>query len=136
MTDTLVIGWKGDTISKRIKKRPLIYASKFEEAFHKKFPKLQYEPTKIKYTVEHTYTPDWKIKDGVFIETKGFWRAQDRAKHLHLKEQYPDLIIYLVFQDPNKKISRVSHTTYGEWATKHGIPWATLDTIPEAWFAS
>jgi len=84
--------------------------------------------------VEHTYNPDWKIKENTFLETKGLFKASDRAKHLHIREQHPELTVYLVFQNPNNKLSRVSKTTYGEWCTKHGIEWATIDTIPGEWF--
>ena len=110
------------------------YKSKFEQEFHSRYPQLQYETNKLKYTVEHTYNPDWKIKENVYIETKGLWRAADRAKHLHMREQHPEVTVYLVFQNPNNRLSRVSKTTYGEYCTKHGIEWATIDNVPEAWF--
>lgn len=118
----------------RRKKRNDNYKSNFEAAFAKKYPKLEYEKDKIKYEVTHTYTPDWKIRDNVYIETKGLWKAADRAKHLHIRTQHPELTIYLVFQNPNNKLSRVSNTTYGEYCDKHGIEWATIDTIPKEWF--
>lgn len=82
----------------------------------------------------HQYNPDWKIREGVYLETKGLFKAQDRAKHLYIKQQHPDIKVYLVFQNPNNRLSRVSKTTYGEWCDKHGIEWATLDTIPKEWF--
>lgn len=85
--------------------------------------------------MEHTYTPDWKITDKVFIETKGLWKAADRAKHLYIRDQHPDITVYLVFQNPNNKLNRASNTTYAEWCDKHGVKWATIDTIPEEWFS-
>jgi len=87
----------------------------------------------LEYVVTHTYNPDFKLRENVYFETKGFWRASDRAKHLHIKKQHPDVTVYLIFQNPDLKLNRASKTTYGEWATKHGIKWATLDTIPEEW---
>lgn len=110
------------------------YKSKFEEEFHTKYPQVEYEADKLKYLVEHTYNPDWKVKENVYIETKGLWKAADRAKHLHIKEQHPDVTVYLVFQNPNNKLSRVSKTSYGEYCDKHGIGWATIDNVPEEWF--
>lgn len=110
------------------------YKSKFEYDFAEQYPTLKYETDKIKYTVQHTYNPDWKIRDGVYLETKGLFKAADRAKHLYIKQQHPEITVYLVFQNPNNRLSRVSKTTYGEWCDKHGIEWATLDTIPEEWF--
>lgn len=82
----------------------------------------------------HVYNPDWKIKENTYLETKGLFKSIDRAKHLHVKNQHPEIKIYLVFQNPNNKLNRSSKTTYGEWCDKHGIEWATIDTIPEAWF--
>lgn len=124
-------------MSRRSKARVLLapYKSKFEKEFADRYPELQYETDKLKYQVTHTYNPDWKIKDGVYLETKGLFKAADRAKHLHIKEQHPEITIYLVFQNPNNRLSRVSKTTYGEWCDKHGIEWATLDTIPKEWLA-
>lgn len=109
------------------------YKSKFEETFASKYPMLQYEKNKLKYWVEHSYTPDWKINDTTFIETKGLWKAQDRAKYLYIREQHPEVTIYMVFQNPNNKLNRASKTTYGMYCDKHNIPWATIDTIPEEW---
>jgi Phage endonuclease I len=110
------------------------YKSKFEQDFHAAYPQLGYEKDKIKYLVEHTYNPDWKVKENVYIETKGAWLPKDRAKHLYIREQHPEVTVYLVFQNPNNKLSRVSKTTYGEYCDKHGIEWATIDTIPREWF--
>lgn len=88
----------------------------------------------LSYLVEHKYHPDFKIKEGVYIETKGRFVASDRAKHLYMREQHPEITIYLVFMNPNNKLSRVSKTTYGEWCTKHGIKWTTLEAgIPKEW---
>lgn len=88
----------------------------------------------IHYLVDHKYNPDFKVKEGVYIETKGLFKAADRAKHLHIREQHPDITIYLVFQNPNNRLSRVSKTTYGMWADKHGIGWTTLEAgIPKEW---
>lgn len=110
------------------------YKSKFEKDFASRYPELQYEVEVIPYTVEHNYHPDWKIKENTFIETKGLWKSADRAKHLYLREQHPEITVYLVFQNPNNKLSRVSKTTYAMFCDKHGIPWATIDTVPEEWF--
>lgn len=110
------------------------YKSKFEYDFAQAYPKLKYEVDKLQYQVTHHYNPDFKVKEGVYIETKGLFKAQDRAKHLHIKEQHPDITVYLVFQNPNNKLSRVSKTSYGEWCDQHEIQWATIDNIPKEWF--
>lgn len=110
------------------------YKSKFEKDFAALYPKLEYEADVIPYTMVHHYHPDWKIKENTYIETKGLWKSADRAKHKHLREQHPDLVVYMVFQNPNNKLSRVSKTTYAAYCDKNGIPWATIDTVPEDWF--
>jgi hypothetical protein len=131
----LVHGLREDVISRRMKGPSILpFKSKFEKTFSELYPQLEYEKDKIKYTVEHTYNPDWKIKENTYIETKGLWRSSDRAKMLHVKEQNPLITVYMVFQNPNNKLSRVSKTTYGMFCDKHGIQWATIDTIPEEWF--
>lgn len=130
----LILGWREEDIAR--KKRAVKtskFKSKLEEEFNRRYPELQYEPDKLEYTVTHTYNPDFKLKENVYFETKGFWRASDRAKHLHIKQQHPEVTVYLIFQNPDLKLNRASHTTYGQWATKHGIKWATLDTIPREW---
>lgn len=123
-------------MSRRSKAREKLYPykSKFEKEFAESYPKLKYEVDTIAYEVTHKYNPDFKVKDGVYIETKGLFKAADRAKHLHIRDQHPDITIYLVFQNPNNRLSRVSKTTYGEWADKHGIEWTTLEAgVPKEW---
>lgn len=88
---------------------------------------ILYEHDKIVYIVpesEHKYNPDFGIAKGVYIEAKGKWTSEDRKKHVLLKEQHPDLKIYIVFQNANQKIRKGSKTSYGDWATKHGIEWS------------
>lgn len=94
-----------------------------------------YETTKIKYVVPesvHTYTPDFTFPNGLIVETKGYWDAADRKKHLLIKGQYPDLDLRFVFSNASTKIRKGSKTSYGDWATKNGFVWAEK-TIPESW---
>lgn len=94
-----------------------------------------YEDTKLQYTVPakvHKYTPDFRLRDGVFLETKGIWSAQDRQKHLLIKEQHPDKRILIIFEKPHNKINRASKTTYADFCDKHNIPYISVhDPIPE-----
>ena len=104
-----------------------------------------YEPERIPYIPnQKTYTPDFYLphKDdvlsktnryGIFIETKGRFLASDRAKHLLIKEQHPDLDIRFVFTNPNQKLYKGSRTTYGQWCDKYGFKYAKKD-IPSEWF--
>lgn len=89
----------------------------------------------VKYTVpatDHTYLPDFKLWNGIIVETKGRFVLADRKKHELIKKQHPDLDIRFVFSNSNTKISKKSKTTYGMWCEKIGIPYADKK-IPDAW---
>jgi len=89
----------------------------------------------VKYIIpvsDHTYLPDFKLPNGIIVETKGRFVLADRKKHKLIKEQYPDLDIRFVFSNSNTKISKGSKTTYASWCEKLGIPYADK-TIPQSW---
>lgn len=116
------------------------YRSGFEdktaEALAAKGIVVEYEKHKITYLVpaqEHTYTPDFLLPNGIFIETKGVFDSQDRKKHLVIKEQHGSRFdIRFVFYNAFAPIYKGSKTTYADWCVKHGFLWAHK-TIPEAW---
>jgi len=96
---------------------------------------VNFEVTKVKYLVpetKHTYTPDFTLPNGILVELKGKLEPKDRAKHLFVKHQNPDLDIRFVFQRPHDRINKGSPTTYAKWCEKNGFKWATR-LIPEAW---
>ena len=89
----------------------------------------------IKYTVpakDHTYLPDFKLWNGIIVETKGRFVLADRKKHELINKQHPELDIRFVFSNSNAKISKKSKTTYAMWCDKLGIPYADK-VIPESW---
>ena len=95
----------------------------------------QYEEHKVLYikpVTHHEYTPDFRLPNGVFIETKGRFVIEDRKKHLLLKEQHPELDIRFVFQNSKAKIRKGSKTTYADWCIKHGFQFSDK-TIPKDW---
>jgi hypothetical protein len=97
---------------------------------------VQYESEKIPYIVpatNHTYNPDFKLPNGIIVETKGRFVAADRKKHQLVKEQHPNLDIRFVFSNSKNKISKNSKTTYGMWCEKNGYKYADKE-IPEDWF--
>jgi hypothetical protein len=98
--------------------------------------KFDYEKTKIKYQIperEATYTPDFVLLDnGIIVESKGIFKADDRQKHLLIKAQHPELDIRLVFSRANAPIYKGSKTTHAMWATKHGFKFAEK-LIPPEW---
>tara|TARA_R110000868_G_scaffold118109_4_gene313459 strand:+ start:6537 stop:6938 length:402 start_codon:yes stop_codon:yes gene_type:complete len=95
----------------------------------------EYEKHKIKYTIpatDHTYTPDFRLPNGIFVETKGRFVVEDRKKHVLIKKQHPELDIRFVFQNSKNKIRKGSPTTYADWCIKHGFIYADK-TIPQEW---
>lgn len=97
---------------------------------------VKYESEKVAYIVpasEHTYNPDFRLPNGIIIETKGRFVAADRKKHQLVKQQHPNLDIRFVFSNSKNKISKNSKTTYGMWCEKNGFKYADKE-IPENWF--
>lgn len=98
---------------------------------------FQYEDktNTVKYIVPastHSYLPDFKLPNGIIVETKGRFVLADRKKHKLIKEQFPDLDIRFVFSNSNTKISKKSKTTYASWCDNLGIPYADK-VIPQTW---
>lgn len=112
-----------------------MYKSGLEERVSALLPKpVQYETNRIPYVVEHFYKPDFKLRENVYIEAKGLFLPADRAKHLYVKEQHPEITIYFLFQDSNKKLNRSSKTTYGMWAEKYGYEYSDIKSgVPDHW---
>jgi hypothetical protein len=89
----------------------------------------------VKYTVpssNHTYLPDFKLPNGIIVETKGRLMLADKKKHILIKSQHPELDIRFVFGNSNAKMSKTSKTTYAMWAEKNGFKWADK-LIPQSW---
>ena len=85
---------------------PKPYRSWFEHelSIELKGTGAKYEKLILPYYKMHTYKPDWVLPNGIILEAKGRFTAPDRAKHLHIKAQHPDLDIRFVFQCANNKI--------------------------------
>ena len=95
-----------------------------------------YEMYTLPYIIpasKHTYTPDFVLPNGIIIEAKGIFDAADRAKHLLIKKQYPNLDIRFVFSNAKAKIYKGSKTTNAAWCEKYGFLYANRE-IPSAWF--
>jgi hypothetical protein len=86
----------------------------------------------IKPETKHKYHPDFKLPNGIFVETKGRFLVDDRKKHILIKKQHPELDIRFLFQNSKTKISKGSKTTYADWCEKHGFQYADK-IIPEDW---
>lgn len=123
----------------RTPKKPPKYKSKFEELFGNTLTRqgipFDYEKVKIKYVTEHTYSLDFSLSNGILlIETKGYFKASDRNKHLQIKKQNPDIDIRFVFMN-NAKIHKSSPTRYSDWCERHGFKYviSPMGFIPEDW---
>ena len=118
----------------------ITYKSKFEAQTRLILPEtVTYEPDRLKFKQPEairTYIPDWKVRDGVYIETKGKLTVDDRKKMKWVKEQYPDYIFYIFFQNARVKLRKGSKTSYGDWATKAGFIWSDKRAgLPAEWLA-
>ena len=63
------------------------------------------------------YTPDFRLSNGVLVETKGRFSARDQVKHLLLWAQHPGLDVRFLFQRASIRLTPRSRTTYGAGAT-------------------
>ena len=96
---------------------------------------VPYEESRVEYTKpssKHKYTPDFELPNGIIVETKGRFTADDRKKHLLIQQQRPDLDIRFVFSRSTSRISKKSETTYAKWCRAHGFKFADRD-VPDAW---
>lgn len=111
--------------------------SQFERDVMKRLCKqgvpFEYETKTFNYIVEHAYTPDIILPNGIIVELKGFFDSKDRSKHLYVREQHPDLDIRFLFMNARIRLSKKSKTTYGMWATRKGFLWAHGTAIPKEW---
>ena len=98
--------------------------------------KFDYEKLVILYTrpaQSSTYTPDFRLANGIIIETKGRFVVSDRKKHLLIRKQYGNKYdIRFVFSNAKAKIYKGSKTTYADWCIKYGFKFFNK-TIPMKW---
>ena len=117
--------------------KPIKFRSKLEERIADLLEGLgvsyEYESTKIPYTIQHHYSPDFVLPNYTYLEAKGYWAPEDRRKILAVKKDNPDVDIRMVFQAPYNTISKKSKTTYAQWCERHKIPWTHFHDIPLEW---
>ena len=82
----------------------------------------EYEKTRVKYQVAHTYTPDF-TKDDLVVEVKGYFRPGDQRKYLAIAKELTDegKQLIFIFSNPNKPVRKGAKLTHGGWCKKHGI---------------
>lgn len=95
----------------------------------------KYEQHSIAYTAPsstHKYTPDFTLPNGIIIESKGRFMPDDRAKHMLVKAQFPNLDIRFVFSRSKAPLYKGSPTSYADWCEKNGFKYADKD-VPDNW---
>ena len=107
--------------------------SKFEKRFYEEITRrgldFDYEADSLGYRLDLSYKPDWKVHDGLYLETKGKFDYSERRKMLAVREANPDKEVRMVFMR-NQKLGKNSKMTYGEWCDKHGIKWSVFPELP------
>lgn len=95
---------------------------------------FEYEKLKVQWQLleNKTYTPDFKLPNGIIIESKGRFVQADRKKHLVIQDQHPFLDIRFVFSNSRSKLYKGAKSTYGDWCNKHGFLYADK-RIPDEW---
>jgi hypothetical protein len=121
---------------KEISQKTESFRSKFEAKLAQQLKDaglpVQYETEKLSYHTSHTYTPDFKLPNGILLEVKGYWLPADRSKHLKIRKENPEADIRFVLQTPSRVLSKTSKTTYAQWCDKHNFQWSSK-VIPTAW---
>lgn len=103
------------------------FEQKLAKQLSKAKVKFEYETEKIPYVISGQYIPDFIIETlsgTIYIEAKGYFRREAKAKMAAVKRARPDLDIRIIFYKPNK--------AYARWALKHKFPYS-FETIPQEW---
>lgn len=110
--------------------------------------KFEYEPHSVKYYLDvhkgkcadcgsknilecHTYTPDFLLENGVYIEAKGNLTPSNRTKMIAVKECNPEMDIRFLFMRDNY-LTKKKLITYSEWCMKNDYQFAFMK-IPQEW---
>ena len=117
------------------------YDSGLEKRLHdKELNGCQYHSLKLDYIIPHTYEVDFIHPEdpNTLIEVKGrFETSAEASKYVHIQKCNPDYKIVFLFE--NHKLPIPGRTkrkdgtiqSHGEWATKNGFEWWSVDNIPE-----
>lgn len=106
----------------------------------------RYEEVRLAYVkpqTNHKYTPDFILPNGIVVESKGKFEADDRQKHVLLKQQHPELDIRFLFTRSASPLRKGAKSTYADWCLKEGFQFADapsaakknegLPLVPQAW---
>ena len=105
--------------------------NKFEKRIYNQLKRrnctFKYECEKIPYVLCRHYIPDFVITTAtgkIYIECKGYLRAEHKAKMVAVKKQHPEMDIRILFY-----AGRPSNV---RWAEKNGFKYA-ISKIPKEW---
>lgn len=65
-----------------------------------------------------SYCPDFYICDAdLYVETKGWWRDEDAETHQMFSEQYPDIVLLILFEDSDmwRQFTAIYKRMIPEW---------------------
>lgn len=126
-----------------------LYRSRFETRIADQLTKagieFQYEAKRLAYESfgqSKKYLPDfWIPRANVFIEVKGFLRADDRWKYENVRKLHPELDLRFCFEDKTqpilygrmaKMIGDTDVSSVSDWVK--GLSWKCCEgTIPQQW---
>jgi predicted nuclease of restriction endonuclease-like RecB superfamily len=112
-----------------IKKKKL--KNKFEARIDRQLRRAKipykYETERIAYVLARHYIPDFIITTPlgkIYLECKGYFRPEHKAKMKAVKRQHPELDLRILFYTYSKQNER--------WCIKNGFRYA-FDKIPKDW---
>ena len=112
------------------------YRSGLEREVAEYLPECDHEPFVVKYHAPKKYTPDFVHPNNtrIWYEVKGYFRTHDEAKkYIHIQESYPHVEIRFIIKNPDIRAYPGVKLTMGEWLTKNGFKWSTVEDIPDEW---
>jgi hypothetical protein len=92
-----------------------------------------YESQSFDLLIPRSYTPDFFLDNGVVLEVKGYFDAEDRRLIKLFREQHPDVDLRMVLQKPHQKLTKTGRMTYAGWCERYSVPWCEGALIPKSW---
>jgi hypothetical protein len=92
-----------------------------------------YESQSFDLLIPRSYTPDFFLDNGVVLEVKGYFDAEDRRLIKLFREQHPDVDLRMVLQKPHQKLTKTGRMTYATWCERYSVPWCEGSLIPKSW---
>lgn len=79
-----------------------------------------------------TYTPDFRLANGTFVESKGKFTSAMRTKLVSFIKDHPTVKLRILFQRDNW-ITKAHAAKYSDWAYANSIEYAVGEEIPKSW---